>query len=59
MPEASNGRGRDKRDLRPTADLRSLLKGLLRDHLRVDPRRLEATVFPDSAAARPADGLVV
>ena len=48
----------DKRDLKPTIDLRSVLKGLLRDHLRVDERHLEATVFPDSAAARPTGGLL-
>jgi uncharacterized protein (DUF1501 family) len=48
----------DKRDLKPTIDLRSVLKGLLRDHLRVDERHLEATVFPDSAAARPTEGLL-
>jgi uncharacterized protein (DUF1501 family) len=48
----------DKRDLKPTIDLRSVLKGLLRDHLRVDARHLEATVFPDSAAARPTEGLL-
>jgi uncharacterized protein (DUF1501 family) len=49
---------RDKRDLKPTTDLRSVLKALLRDHLRVDARRLEAGIFPDSAAARPVDGLL-
>jgi uncharacterized protein (DUF1501 family) len=48
----------DNRGLKPTIDLRSVLKGLLRDHLRADERHLEATVFPDSAAARPTDGLV-
>jgi uncharacterized protein (DUF1501 family) len=48
----------DKRDLKPTIDLRSVLKGLLRDHLRVDERHLEATVFPDSAAARLTEGLL-
>jgi uncharacterized protein (DUF1501 family) len=48
----------EKRDLRPTVDLRSVLKGLLHDHLRVDERRLEATVFPESAAARPIEGLL-
>ena len=48
----------DNRDLKPTTDLRSVLKGLLRDHLRVDERHLEATVFPDSAAARPTEGLL-
>ena len=48
----------DKRDLKPTTDLRSVMKGLLRDHLRVDGRRLEAIVFPDSDAARPIGGLL-
>jgi uncharacterized protein (DUF1501 family) len=48
----------DKRDLKPTTDLRSILKGLLRDHLRVDERHLEAAVFPDSTAARPIQGLL-
>ena len=48
----------DKRDLKPTTDLRSVLKGLLRDHLRIDERALEATVFPDSAAAWPTEGLL-
>lgn len=48
----------DKRDLKPTTDLRSLLKGLLRDHLGVGERHLEATVFPDSNAVRPLDGLL-
>ena len=48
----------DNRGLKPTIDLRSVLKGLLRDHLRADERHLEATVFPDSAAARPTEGLL-
>lgn len=48
----------EKRDLKPTIDLRSVLKGLLRDHLRVEERHLEATVFPDSVAARPTEGLL-
>jgi len=48
----------EKRDLKPTADLRAVLKGVLRDHLRADERRLEAAVFPDSAAAKPLQGLL-
>jgi uncharacterized protein (DUF1501 family) len=48
----------DKRDLKPTTDLRSVLKGLLRDHLRVDEHHLETTVFPDSATTRPIEGLL-
>jgi uncharacterized protein (DUF1501 family) len=48
----------EKRDLRPTTDLRAVLKGLLRDHLCAGERRLEAAVFPDSGAARPLQGLL-
>jgi uncharacterized protein (DUF1501 family) len=46
------------RDLRPTTDLRAILKGVLRDHLRVDEKALASTVFPDSAAAKAMGGLV-
>ena len=37
------------RDLAPTLDLRSVLKGLLAEQLAVPARALEETVFPDSA----------
>jgi uncharacterized protein (DUF1501 family) len=46
------------RDLRPTTDLRAVLKGLLRDHLRLDEGALASTVFPGSAAVAPMAGLV-
>ena len=46
------------RDLQPTLDLRSVLKGVLQEHLLVPPRELEHTVFPDSRTARPLTGLV-
>lgn len=46
------------RDLRPTTDLRAVLKGLLRDHLRVDEKVLAGTVFPGSADVAPMAGLV-
>ncbi len=46
------------RDLKPTTDLRAVLKGLLRDHLRVDESVLARTVFPDSADVTPTAGLV-
>ena len=46
------------RDLAPTLDLRSVLKGLLHEHLLVPPPELERTVFPDSTAAKPLRGLV-
>ncbi len=46
------------RDLKPTTDLRAVLKGLLKDHLRVDERALAADVFPGSDAVQPMAGLL-
>ena len=46
------------RDLKPTTDLRAVLKGLLRDHLRVEERALAESVFPGSADVQPISGLV-
>jgi uncharacterized protein (DUF1501 family) len=48
----------DGRDLKPTTDLRAVLKGLLKDHLRVDGTALAANVFPDSGAVKPMSGLL-
>ncbi len=45
------------RDLAATLDLRSVLKGLLTEHLSVPAGALD-TVFPDSAAAKPLRGLL-
>jgi uncharacterized protein (DUF1501 family) len=46
------------RDLKPTTDLRGVLKGLLRDQLGLSERVLADAVFPDSAAVKPIQGLV-
>jgi uncharacterized protein (DUF1501 family) len=48
----------ESRDLRPTLDIRSVLKGVLGDHLRVPTASLEREAFPDSGAARALQGLV-
>jgi len=45
------------RDLKPTIDLRAVLKGVLKDHLRVDEQALDASVFPASDDVRPMAGL--
>jgi uncharacterized protein (DUF1501 family) len=45
------------RDLAPTTDLRSMAKGLLRDHLKL-PAPAVARAFPGSDAAAPMGGLV-
>jgi uncharacterized protein (DUF1501 family) len=49
----------EDRDLKPTTDLRAVLKGVLKDHLRVDDRALAETVFPGSKNVKPLAGLVV
>jgi uncharacterized protein (DUF1501 family) len=46
------------RDLRPTTDLRSVAKTVLRDHLGVAAKTIDAQVFPDSRAAPYLDNLV-
>jgi uncharacterized protein (DUF1501 family) len=48
----------ENRDLRPTTDLRAVLKGVLKDHLRAGDRVLAENVFPDSATIKPMAGLV-
>lgn len=46
------------RDLRPTLDLRAVMKGLLAEQLGVPQRALESSVFPESREVRPLRDLV-
>jgi uncharacterized protein (DUF1501 family) len=46
------------RDLTPTQDMRSVLKGVLAEHLLIPPRALDTTVFPGSGAVKAVSGLV-
>jgi uncharacterized protein (DUF1501 family) len=48
----------ENRDLKSTIDVRGVLKGLLKDHLRADDRVLAADVFPGSGDVKPMAGLV-
>jgi uncharacterized protein (DUF1501 family) len=48
-PGLSRGNLHQGRDLAPTRDLRSVMKGVLRDHLGVPTQSLDTTVFPDSS----------
>lgn len=48
----------ESRDLRPTTDLRALMKGLLAGHLGLSPAILAGTVFPGSGGVKPIDGIV-
>ena len=46
------------RDLRPTTDLRAVMKGVLAQHLGVPDAHIERLVFPDSADVKPIRDLV-
>ena len=46
------------RDLKPTTDLRAVLKGVLKDHLRADEHSLAQNVFPGSDGVKPIAGLL-
>ena len=48
----------ENRDLKATTDLRAVLKGLLKDHLRVADAKLAADIFPGSESVAPMAGLV-
>lgn len=47
-----------ERDLKPTLDLRSVFKGVLAEHMKVNEGSLESVVFPDSRRATALQGLV-
>ena len=47
----------ERRDLKPTTDLRAVLKGLLAEQFDLSPAVLSGTVFPQSEVARPLLGL--
>lgn len=57
-PGLAEAKLHEGRDLKPTIDLRTVLKGVLRDHLGVAPATLATAVFPDSMKVGPADGLI-
>jgi uncharacterized protein (DUF1501 family) len=46
------------RDLKPTTDLRAVIKGVLKEHLRADERALAQNVFPGSDGVKPMTGLL-
>jgi len=47
----------EKRDLKATTDLRAVLKGVLKDHLRIEDKALTNAIFPDSPGVAPMSGL--
>jgi uncharacterized protein (DUF1501 family) len=48
----------EQSDLRPTTDLRSVFKGVLRDHIGVPMNLLNTSIFPESASTPPLANLV-
>jgi uncharacterized protein (DUF1501 family) len=46
------------RDLKPTTDLRAVMKGVMADHLGLSASVLAERIFPDSGAVKPMAGLV-
>ena len=48
----------EARDLKPTTDLRAVLKGVLADHLALSPGVLGRAVFPGTMAVGPTRGLI-
>ena len=52
-PTLADNRLFENRDLAPTMDIRSVFKGVLRDHMGVDRAALDARVFPGSVAEAP------
>jgi uncharacterized protein (DUF1501 family) len=48
----------EDRDLRVATDSRSVIKGVLRDHLGIDAASLASKVFPDQPGLKPADGIL-
>lgn len=58
-PTLADNRLFENRDLAPTLDIRSVFKGLLRDHMGVDRAALDTRVFPGNATEAPVmNGLV-
>ncbi|MGD0723261.1 MAG: DUF1501 domain-containing protein [Roseiarcus sp.] len=48
----------ENRDLKPTTDIRAVLKGLLADQFGLSAQILATTVFPDTIGVKPMTGLI-
>ncbi|MBI3516303.1 MAG: DUF1501 domain-containing protein [Proteobacteria bacterium] len=57
-PGLAPGQLHQGRDLKPTADLRALLKAVLQPQLQLSTDALGRNVFPDSAAIKPLPGVI-
>jgi uncharacterized protein (DUF1501 family) len=57
-PTLQQARLFENRDTAPTLDMRALFKGVLAEHLGLERKALDSLIFPDSAAAQAARGVV-
>jgi uncharacterized protein (DUF1501 family) len=57
-PTLQQARLFENRDTAPTLDMRALFKGVLAEHLGIERKALDTLIFPDSAAAQAARGVV-
>ena len=57
-PGLSEGELYQSRDLMPTTDLRSVIKAVLREHLRLPGDKLDGIVFPNSSDAKPLASII-
>lgn len=46
------------RDLKPTRDMRAVIKGVLTEHIGINPDHLATSIFPQSTAIAPLAGLI-
>jgi len=58
-PGLSDANLYENRDLKPTTDLRGVVKGMLADQFGLSDQVLSNQVFPDSGSAKPMKGLIV
>jgi uncharacterized protein (DUF1501 family) len=57
-PGLKKSQQHEGRDLKPTADLRSLFKAVLHDHMGVEQARLDKEIFPESGTVKQLQSLV-
>jgi uncharacterized protein (DUF1501 family) len=58
-PTLQQARLFENRDTAPTLDMRALFKGVLAEHLGIERKALDSQIFPNSATAQAARGVVV
>lgn len=57
-PGVGNANLHEARDLRPTTDIRAVVKGILQDSFGMSRKTLDSNIFPDSGAIAPMGGLI-